>query len=280
MTTVNIPPIKSQGIKSKLVPWILELLPKKFDGVWIEPFAGTCVVGLNTPVKRLLLYDANPHIIKFYKNIQENVINSTVVKQFLEFEGAILKKQGEEYYYFVRERFNKEQNPLDFLFLNRCGFNGIIRFNKRGELNVPFCKKTERFSKAYITKIVNQTKWFQDTINTKEVSFECMDFSNTIEKANAEDILYCDPPYIGRHVDYHNGWSEENEKKLFEDVSNFSGKFIMSTWHSDSFKENKYINLLWKDFNLFTRDHFYYVGGKEENRKAVTEALITNFRIS
>lgn len=38
---VSVPPIKSQGIKTKLVPWVRDVVPVDFDGVWIEPFLGT-----------------------------------------------------------------------------------------------------------------------------------------------------------------------------------------------------------------------------------------------
>ncbi len=42
------------------------------------------------------------------------------------------------------------RDPLKFLFLNRADFNGMIRLNRKGEFNVPFCKKPERFSKSHI----------------------------------------------------------------------------------------------------------------------------------
>ena len=32
---VIVPPIKSQGIKTKLVPWIADYVPKDFSGTWI-----------------------------------------------------------------------------------------------------------------------------------------------------------------------------------------------------------------------------------------------------
>ena len=47
---VVIPPIKSQGIKTKLVPWIMELVPET-NGKWIEPFLGTGVVAFNAKFK-------------------------------------------------------------------------------------------------------------------------------------------------------------------------------------------------------------------------------------
>ena len=58
---VIVPPIKSQGIKTKLVPWIHSILPKQFDGVWVEPFMGTGVVAFNLAPQRAFLCDTNPH---------------------------------------------------------------------------------------------------------------------------------------------------------------------------------------------------------------------------
>jgi DNA adenine methylase len=59
-----------------------------------------------------------------------------------------LKKGGQDYYLEVRKRFNEFGNPLDFLFLNRSCFNGIMRFNSKGGYNVPFGHKPERFAQA------------------------------------------------------------------------------------------------------------------------------------
>ncbi|MGD9506777.1 MAG: DNA adenine methylase, partial [Syntrophobacteraceae bacterium] len=67
---INIPPIKSQGIKTKLVPWIASIIPvDDFKGLWIEPFMGTGVVGFNLAPRRALLCDTNPHLINFYTAI-------------------------------------------------------------------------------------------------------------------------------------------------------------------------------------------------------------------
>ncbi|MEZ5196831.1 MAG: DNA adenine methylase [Bacteroidales bacterium] len=83
---VITPPIKSQGIKTKLVPWINDLLPNK-KGKWIEPFLGTGVVAFNMGFKESLLNDTNPHIIRLYKEIQNGAITPTIVKAYLEKKG-------------------------------------------------------------------------------------------------------------------------------------------------------------------------------------------------
>ena len=86
---------------------------------------------------------------------RSGIITSYIVREFLEREGKLLEQWSDEYYYTVRARFNQEHNPLDFLFLNRSCFNGMIRFNKSFGFNVPYGHKPQRFAKAYVTKTVN-----------------------------------------------------------------------------------------------------------------------------
>ncbi len=64
MARIIVPPIKSQGIKAKLVPWIQALVPD-VRGKWIEPFLGTGVVAFNAGFREALLNDVNPHVIRF-----------------------------------------------------------------------------------------------------------------------------------------------------------------------------------------------------------------------
>ncbi len=277
ISKTGVPPIKSQGIKTKLVPWIQSIIPSEFNGNWIEPFMGTGAVAFNVAPHHAILCDTNPHLINFYSGIVSGEITPNVVKEYLVREGDLLLSKGEDHYYFIRDRFNSEHSPLDFLFVNRAGFNGMIRFNRKGGFNIPFCRKPQRFAQAYITKITNQINWASKLILTKEFTFKCQDFNKTIEEASSTDIIYCDPPYIDRHVDYYNGWNGDQERALFNKLSNFKGKFILSTWHHNDYRENEYIKNLWSKFNVITREHFYHVGGKEKNRNPVIEALVTNY---
>jgi DNA adenine methylase len=274
---IFVPPIKIQGIKTKLVEWIIDQINFEIKGKWIEPFMGSGVVGFNIRPKRAVFADKNPHIINFYNAIKRKEITSQKVEIFLKIEGENLLKKGEDYYYEVRDRFNKYQDPLDFLFLNRSCFNGIIRFNSKGEFNTPFGKKPNRFKKAYITKIVNQVRYVEELIHRYDWIFITQDFRITITEAERDDFLYCDPPYIGRHTNYFDIWTEKDEYDLYKLLSRFEGKFILSTWYKNKYRENEYIKRFWSKFNLITRNHFYYVGGKEINRNPIIEALVINF---
>jgi DNA adenine methylase len=283
-TKIIIPPIKSQGIKTKLVPWIADIVPP-VKGRWIEPFLGTGVVAFNSEFKQAILNDTNPHIIHFYKGVQAHDITAPLMKHYLEEEGEKLRcagNNGYDHYLEVRQRFNDGSfSPYDFIFLSRAGFNGMMRFGKKGNWNIPFCKKPDRFAPAYITKIVNQLRLVSEIIQPEpDWRFYNTSFEEIIPMATADDIIYCDPPYYGRHVDYYNGWTEENERCLFQLLSETKAKFILSTWHHNEWRSNEMIDKYWSKFNILTKDHFYHNGGHIENRKAVVEALVCNFDVS
>ncbi len=285
--SVIIPPIKSQGIKTKLVPWINDIILRSGIDVakanWIEPFFGTGVVGLNTIVGgRRIVGDTNPHIINFYKGIQNGTITPFNMREYLTREGKLLSEADEDgYAHFrtVKNRFNAEHNPFDFIFLSRAGFNGMMRFNRKGEWNIPFCKKPDRFAPAYITKICNQIGESTKVIRRYDWHFNNQDFIETIRQAQKGDLIYCDPPYFGRYVDYYNGWTAKDEEKLFNALSETSAKFILSTWHHNEFRSNDMIDKFWGRFNIQTQEHFYHSGGHIENRHAMVEALVFNFEL-
>lgn len=277
---VFVPPIKIQGIKTKLVPLIRSNVVMDRESVWYEPFMGSGVVGFNVEPHYAVFADTNPHIIAFYNQIKDGTINHGIVRSFLESEGKRLEQGDAEYYYTVRERFNRAHDPLDFLFLNRSCFNGMIRFNREKGFNVPYGHKPQRFSKAYITKIVNQVAHIEDLLKLHPWEFRCQSFEDTIALATGDDFIYCDPPYIGRHVDYYDSWDEELESALHRVLENSKAHYMLSTWHHNDYRKNEYIETVWNGCSVTTREHFYHVGAKEKNRNPVIEALLTNYAVT
>ena len=246
--------------------------------LWVEPFMGSGVVGFNIRPQQAIFADTNPHIINFYNNIKQKNIDSYIVRNFLESEGDKLEKGDDEYYYEVRERFNKNHSSLDFLFLNRSCFNGMIRFNKNYKFNVPYGHKPRGFSKAYITKIVNQVKYVEQMLCISDWNFICQSFDNTINSIQEERaFIYCDPPYIGRNVDYYDSWSEDEETKLKKMLISNNNYFMLSTWDHNKYRKNEYVDTLWGFCKKINKEHFYYVGANENNRNSIVEALLINY---
>lgn len=272
---IHVPPIKIQGIKTKLLPFIMESIEWNGDGVWFEPFMGSGVVGFNVEPSKALFTDTNPYIIEFYRALQENKITPQLVRKYLEEEGqklALTPPDKTSYYYKVRSRFNKSHDPLDFLFLQRSNFNGMIRFGPNG-YNVPFGRKPNRFRPALITKIVNQTAWAQKVIQRNDWKFKTMDWHESLLRSSDQDFIYLDPPYIGRNSDYFNEWTEKDAQKLVNYANTqIHGGYALSMWYKNKYRENPYVDS-WKG-ELLTNEHFYYLGGKEINRNSVIEALV------
>jgi len=268
------PPVKSQGIKTKLVPFILGSIRWDGEGRWIEPFVGSGAVLLNAAPRRALVSDANEHLIRVYQAIQCGQIAPESLREFLEREGAFLSREGERFYYEVRDRFNAKHSPFDFIFLNRACFNGMIRFNKTGAFNVPFCRKVDRFSRAYITKICNQVKWAARQMQGKDWTFLAQDWRETLAAARDGDFVYVDPPYIGRHTEYFSNWTTDDADQLAETLKQLPTGFAFSMWKRNRYRTNDHLLKHFADYPVITFEHFYHVGPTEALRNAVEEALV------
>ena len=116
-----------------------------------------------------------------------------------------------------------------------------------------------------------------DAVSQYDWEFICADFRKIISSATQKDFIYCDPPYIGRHVDYFNSWSENDEQELYDLLGTTKAKFILSTWHSNQYRENLALEKYASNYTVLTREHFYHVGASEKNRKPMMEAIVLNY---
>jgi DNA adenine methylase len=270
-----VPPVKCQGIKSKLVPFILGSIRWPGDGCWIEPFVGSGVVAFTLAPERARLADTNPHIIGLYQAIQRGEIDPPRVRSFLQAEGSRLRTRGESHYYAVRERFNACGDPLDFLFLNRSCFNGLMRFNRQGGFNVPFNRKPERFAPAYVTKIVNQVDRVARVVAGRDWTFAVADWTVTLRHATRGDFVYADPPYVARFSDYYDTWAEHGTYRLLAQLVDGPADFALSTWSHNRHRRNDFLRDVPDACAVVTTRHYYHLGATENLRNEVEEALIT-----
>lgn len=270
---ILVPPIKCQGIKTKAVPFIREKVDRNDTGIWIEPFVGTGAVAFNMAPERAVLTDKNQYIIALYQGIQSGAITSKIVREFLEEHGEKLGRYGGDYYIKMRDAFNHNGDPLYFLFLNRSDFNGMIRFNKSGKFNVPFCQKPNRFSKAYITKICNQVAGVAEIMRGRDWRFACCPWQEAFAYASEDDYIYLDPPYIGRDTSYVGEWAAEEAVLLADYAHRTPANVCLSMWKENEFRKNQHLFDYWSDFTWYEHDHFYHFGAREANRHPIIEVL-------
>lgn len=128
--------LKWAGGKYPLLDDIKRHLPK--GECLVEPFVGAGSVFLNTDFSRYILADINSDLISLYNIVKMRTDEYVQAAREL----FIPETNCAEVYYQFREEFNKSQDPFRravlFLYLNRYGYNGLCRYNLRGEFNVPF----------------------------------------------------------------------------------------------------------------------------------------------
>ncbi|TNL00535.1 adenine methylase, partial [Kosakonia cowanii] len=183
--------LKWPGGKSRVMPELLPHLPEA--GCLVEPFVGGASVFLNTDYRRYILADINPDLIRLYREVKSNPELVIDVARPLFATG----NSGEKYLQ-NRRTFNGTEALSDvtraalFLYLNRHGYNGMVRYNRRGGYNVPpgQHKTASYFPEAEI-------RLFAEKANDTKAVFLCCPFQSTLRvMTGTDEAIYCDPPYL------------------------------------------------------------------------------------
>lgn len=209
------PPLKWAGGKRWLIGRLAELYSPHRHRRLVEPFVGGMAVALGLKPERALLNDINPHLINFYRWLQRGL------------RIEIPLENNREAYYRHRKRFNelihrgewesKEAAEL-FYYLNRTGYNGLCRFNQKGEFNVPFGKyKKIPYVRDLTAYKLILSRW----------TFTWGDFAEV--PLDPEDFVYADPPYDVEFTKYaKEGFSWSDQVRLAEWLAHHPGPVVVS----------------------------------------------------
>jgi len=177
--------LKWAGGKSLLFPQIMALVPPdERKGAFIEPFVGSGVVALNAPFERIVINDTNEGLMLLWTELkwgQEDFIEECRELFTGEFNNQVS-------FQTIRASFNKQPCGKYFLYLNRHCFNGLCRFNLKGEFNVPFGK----YDKPYFP----EKELREALLVLKKTRMYQLDFGDMMNMAEEGDVVYCDPPYL------------------------------------------------------------------------------------
>ncbi|ELR63933.1 Methyl-directed repair DNA adenine methylase [Photobacterium marinum] len=177
--------LKWAGGKYSLVEEIERHLPPARK--LVEPFVGAGSVFLNTDFEQYLLADINPDLINLYNILKEKP------EQFVKDARALFTPEFNQKgaYLEIRDEFNQSRDPyqrsLYFLYMNRHGFNGLCRYNKKGGFNVPFGS----YKKPYFP----EEEMYAFSEKAKRATFVCEGYQQTFSRARKGCVIYCDPPY-------------------------------------------------------------------------------------
>jgi DNA adenine methylase len=218
------PPLKWAGGKRWLVPHLNNLWNFHKTRRLVEPLCGGLAVSLGLVPARALIGDINPHSINFYRWLKKGLsIRPTM-------------RNDETYFYDRRARFNqlirdgkadtKEAAGI-FYYLNRTCYNGLCRFNSKGEFNVPYGRYKKLIYKTDFTEYVSAfAQW----------DFTCVDFEDIALDPN--DFIYADPPYDVQFTAYSKedfGW--DDQVRLAEWLARHPGPVVLSNQATDRIRE-------------------------------------------
>ena len=177
--------LKWAGGKFKLIEALSKHLPE--GDRLVEPFVGAGSVFLNTNYPTYLLCDINQDLINLYKLVQTEPDRYIAAAKAM----FVPEMNDKEAYYKVRTEFNLTKDPfirsVYFLYMNRHGFNGLCRYNRKGGFNVPFGS----YKKPYFPE--KELLAFSEKAQAAE--FKCISYEEAFELTIQGDVVYCDPPY-------------------------------------------------------------------------------------
>jgi len=209
------PPLKWAGGKRWLAPHLKPIWEANVERRYVEPFCGGLAVALGLQPKRTLLNDVNPHLINFYRHVQSGL------------ELTLPMRNDEKLFYRHRDRLNElvrkgealtAEGAQLFYYLNRTCFNGLCRFNKSGDFNVPFG--------TY--KAINYARDFSGYSEM----FRQWEFSNVDVESlplRTGDFVYADPPYDVEFTTYSaGGFSWDDQVRTAKFLAAHRGPVVIS----------------------------------------------------
>lgn len=214
------PPLKWAGGKRWQVPHIRPIWEAHSDRRLVEPFSGGLAITLGVVPDRALLNDANPHLINFYRWLQKGLRTNVPMEN------------DEQLFYEHRDRFNallatgqgtSRKAAALFYYLNRTGFNGLCRFNRTGEFNVPF----GRYARISYTRDFTP---YRDVFAAW--TFTCTDMEAV--PLDRGDFVYADPPYDVEFTQYaKDGFAWEDQQRTAEWLAKHRGPVILVNQATD-----------------------------------------------
>lgn len=237
-------PLNYTGGKYKILNQLVDKFPSDID-VFFDIFSGGGNVGANMNSKKIICVDSNDRLISLF-NYLKNEEYYHLIKHLDElidkFQLSNTYKMGYDYYgcnsgngvgsynkerfLKLREEYNNSNSKRDdlFLLLIIYSFNNQIRFNSKGEFNLPVGKRDLNAS------LRKKLQLFMDKLHSRDIIFENMDFRKLdLDKiSEMNSFLYLDPPYYLGTASYNEngGWTEDDEQDLLQFLKKCNEKQI------------------------------------------------------
>lgn len=263
------PILKWVGGKRGIVDVLKVHMPAAYSAYY-EPFVGggALFMALEPSLNghRCHISDLNDDLIDTYLAVRDDpeALMNTI--------NDLVDGYSEAQYYDVRRNLREGtivERAAKFIYLNKTGYNGLVRYNRSGGFNVPWGhKKSLRVSSVYDSDNIYALSKLLHGVDVR-----CRTYSACRPKAG--DFVYLDPPYASNFSTYNaGGFGDDEQRKLADWCRSLDsrGVFFMLS-NSDV----PLINELYTDFDVHHITAPRAVSCKGDGRKPVQEVLVTNY---
>lgn len=188
----QVAPFKSQllkwvGNKQRFAHEIASYFPAGF-GCYYEPFIGSGSVLATLAPAKAIGGDVFEPLCRIWQMLRDSP--DTLVRWYAERRALMMSGEKVAQYEKIKASYNAAPNPADLLFLCRSCYGGVVRFRKAdGYMSTPCGVHTPIPVDNFASRV---RSWFRRTAGT---TFLNADFEETMARAGAGDLVYCDPPY-------------------------------------------------------------------------------------
>ena len=272
------PFVKWVGGKRQLLKQFrdLELYPPEFfdpiENTYYEPFVGGGAVFFDLLPEHAELSDLNRELVIAY-NVIKNNIDELI-------ELLRQHRYNKEYYLDIRAKNIDELQDIEiasrFIFLNKTGFNGLYRVNRKGQFNVPF----GRYNNPVICDEENLRRVSKALQN---VTIKHQDYSSVLKSAKKGDFIYFDPPYYPlSQTSSFTAYTSEKflEREQIELRNAFIALHKRGCYVMLSNSDTPFINDLYANIDGVTIHKIIAgraINSKGSRRGKITEVLVTNY---
>ena len=234
------------GDKYKLMPQLKQFMPKKIEQ-YIEPFVGGGSSFLNSKGTSYMLNDIDSYVVELHRQIGSYTGKSEelfdALFEIIDFYGLScsyrgicvpedMKKKYVKTYYskynkdaYIRMRKDFNANKNDFLRLYLLliyGFNHMIRFNGKGDFNLPVGNVD------FNNNVYQALNNYLDFVGEHEIEFFNMDYISFLEKIRFDknSYVFLDPPYLISMSEYNKLWNDKKEDELCEYLDSLNDRGI------------------------------------------------------
>ena len=212
------PVIKWSGSKRSQASEIVSFFPP--FKTFYDPFVGGGSILASASFKKAIAGDICEPLIRFWQLLQNKP--KQLIESYKE-NWNLLQSEGYMHYYKVRDRFNKEKNPCDLLFLSRTCVNGLIRFNRDGKFNNSLHYTRPGINPDSLSTIIQE--W---ALKVKNVEFLIGDYKSTTKGITEQDFVYLDPPYFNTNGRYYGRIDFQDFLDYLEFLNSISVKYVLS----------------------------------------------------